>query len=450
MTELKWNLGKVGLKKAFALLVMCLCVTSMGMNAKAAGPAATGESAEAENITLSKTSLNLKVGETATLAATITPDNAADKTVTWSSNHKEVATVDQSGKVTAKANGHATIIATTANGKKATCNVEVTTDATGIGLNKTSLTLQTLSHKVAYNNRATLTATVLPATTSDRTIKWTSSNTNVAMIRSSGNTATITARGKGTTTITATTANGKKATCKVTVLDLQLNESHMNVQVGKSATLKISSKYPAKDTVKSWKSSNTKVATVNKNGKITAKKTGVANITVNMKSGAKATCQVWVTDVKLEKSAVTIQVGKRKRLTINSFYPTSSIRMSWKSSNTKVATVNNTATITAKKAGTAYITVTTSVGATATCKVTVVNVVLKKTSATLKTKESTTIQIKSKYPKKDTVKSYKSSNTNVATVNSKGKVTAKKTGTATITVTMKSGATATFKVTVKK
>ena len=65
-------------------------------------------------------------------------------------------------------------------------------------------------------------------------------------------------------------------------------------------------------------------------------------------------------------------------------------------------------------------------------------------------KKSTTIAIKSKTIKSDKVKSYKSSNKSVATVNSKGKVTGKKKGTATITVTMKSGATATFKVTVKK
>lgn len=79
------------------------------------------------SITLSSTTMNLEVGQTGTLTATVTPDNATDKTVTWTSSDKNVATVDKdNGTVTAVGEGTATITATAANGKKDTCKVTVT------------------------------------------------------------------------------------------------------------------------------------------------------------------------------------------------------------------------------------------------------------------------------------------------------------------------------------
>ncbi len=77
-------------------------------------------------ITVSPKTLNLEVGQTGTLTATVTPDNATDKTVTWTSSDKNVATVDKdNGTVTPVGEGTATITATAANGKKDTCKVTV-------------------------------------------------------------------------------------------------------------------------------------------------------------------------------------------------------------------------------------------------------------------------------------------------------------------------------------
>ena len=159
------------------------------------------------------------------------------------------------------------------------------------------------------------------------------------------------------------------------------------------------------------------------------------------------------TKITLNAKSKTLTVGKSFQLKVKSVKPTKASKaVTYKSSNKKVATVSSKGKITAKKAGTATITVTMKSGAKATCKVTVKNptVKLQKTKASLKVGKSTTIQIKSTYPSNDTVKSYTSSNKKVAVVNAKGKVTAKKAGTAVITVKMKSGATAKFKVTVKK
>jgi uncharacterized protein YjdB len=147
-----------------------------------------------------------------------------------------------------------------------------------------------------------------------------------------------------------------------------------------------------------------------------------------------------------------VQKGKSSNITVSSKYPTNDKVTSYKSSNTAVAKVDSKGKVTGVAAGTATITVTMKTGATATCKVTVKNpsVTLTKTSGSIKVGKTVTIAIKSKFPTNDTVKSYKSSNTSVATVNSKGVVKGVKAGTATITVTMASGAKATFKVTVKK
>ncbi len=83
------------------------------------------KSVEAKSVKMSKTKVSLKVGETTTLKATIKPKNVTDKTVTWKSSNKKVATVDKNGKVTAKKKGTCTITATTSNGKKAKCKVTV-------------------------------------------------------------------------------------------------------------------------------------------------------------------------------------------------------------------------------------------------------------------------------------------------------------------------------------
>ena len=83
-----------------------------------------------ESVSLDKTELQLAVGENATLSAAITPENATDKNVTWSSDNETVATVDANGVVTAAAPGSATITVTTADGgKTATCAVTVSAAA---------------------------------------------------------------------------------------------------------------------------------------------------------------------------------------------------------------------------------------------------------------------------------------------------------------------------------
>lgn len=160
---------------------------------------------------------------------------------------------------------------------------------------------------------------------------------------------------------------------------VKLNVSSITLQVKKTTSVvKIKSKYPTNDKVRSYKSSNTKVATVDKKGKVTAKKTGKSTITVTMKSGAKAKYTVKVQkgkvttkSLKLNKSKCTLKKGKTLTIKVTRDPITATEKITYSSSNKKVATVDKKGKITAKKKGKATITVKTSNGKKATCKVTV-------------------------------------------------------------------------------
>lgn len=160
---------------------------------------------------------------------------------------------------------------------------------------------------------------------------------------------------------------------------VKLNISSITLQVKKTTSVvKIKSKYPTNDKVRSYKSSNTKVATVDKKGKVTAKKTGKSTITVTMKSGAKAKYTVKVQkgkvttkSLKLNKSKCTLKKGKTLTIKVTRDPITATEKITYSSSNKKVATVDKKGKITAKKKGKSTITVKTSNGKKATCKVTV-------------------------------------------------------------------------------
>ncbi len=185
--------------------------------------AKTPEIIEVTSITLDKTELSLTEGETATLTATITPENATDKTVTWTSSDATVAIVDATGKVTALKAGTATITATSVNGKTATCTVIVTAKTPEI-IEVTSITLDKTELSLTEGETATLTATITPADATDKIVTWTTSDKKVATVDPEGN---VTGIKEGTATITATSANGKTASCFVKVIERPLTPKQL-------------------------------------------------------------------------------------------------------------------------------------------------------------------------------------------------------------------------------
>ena len=163
-------------------------------------------------MTLDKSSISILVGASETLAATVSPKDAANKKVSWKSDKPEIAAVDASGKVTGVAAGEATITVTTEDGgKTATCKVTVkaaTVAVADVKLNKTELTLE-----VDWSE--TLTVTVAPADATNQNVMWKSDKPEIVSVDDNGK---VTGVAIGEATITVTTEDGgKTATCKVAV-----------------------------------------------------------------------------------------------------------------------------------------------------------------------------------------------------------------------------------------
>lgn len=158
------------------------------------------------SVVLDRTQLDLIKGESAQLTATVSPGDATDKTVTWSSSDATVASVDQDGTVRGLKGGSATIIAK-AGEKSATCAVSVTVPVS-------SVTLDRETAEIIAGESIKLTATVEPGDATNRTVTWTSSASSVASVAQDG---TVTAHTAGTAVITAK-AGEKSATCTVTVI----------------------------------------------------------------------------------------------------------------------------------------------------------------------------------------------------------------------------------------
>ncbi len=422
----------------------------------------------ATGVSLSFSSVSLDAGKTKTISASVTPSSATYKTVTWSSSNEKVAKVSASGKVTAVSAGTATITATSKDGAaSATCRITVKQPASSVVLKSTSGTdLSTTTMKIAVGSKKTIVATIKPDSVTNKDVTWSSADKSIATVSSSGVVKGVKA---GKVKITATSGDGaasKTITVRIytPVTSVSLNKTSLTLKEGGSATVTPTIK-PSGATYKTvtWTSSNYDVATVDKNGKITAKGVGYAVITATTTQGSKkATCNVSVvkpvTGVSISESSLRIEVGDKVKLKAT-VKPSdaSNQTVSWKSSASSIAKVSSSGTVTANKLGTATITVTTADGSfKKTCKVEVVKKVtgveLSKSSATLYLGKTLTLKATvSPSGATNSAVTFSSSDTAIAKVSSTGIVTPVKPGTATITVkTSDGGFTDTCKVTVKR
>lgn len=197
-----------------ALLVAAVLLTTAFWScskSKEEAPEPTPPAVSVTGVTLDKSSISILVGASETLAATVSPKDAANKKVTWKSDKPTIATVDANGKVTGVAAGEAIITVTTDDGgKTATCRVTVSVPVGMVTVTPATLTM-------GKNKSYTLTATVNAQPGTDTGVTWTSSDETVATVDATG---TVTATDKaGTVTITATSVADptKKGACTVTV-----------------------------------------------------------------------------------------------------------------------------------------------------------------------------------------------------------------------------------------
>lgn len=401
----------------------------------------------ASSLVLDEKTKTMYVGDTYRLGYVITPTNAANKEVTWSSSNTAVATVDATGLIKAVGVGQAIITVKTSDGSlTASCTITVKQKATGIALNVSDLELyagQIYEFKV----------TVTPATSNDYTLTWTSSNTTVATIDDKGK---LTAVAPGKATITVKTSTGQIDSCIVTVKQqatgLQLNYKEKTIVIGESFQIKatVVPSAAADEVSVNWTSSKTSVATVSSSGVVKGLKGGTAIITAKSNDGkftefCVVTVVERVTSVKLNKSNVAI--GLKKTISLKATVKTNAATdpaIKWTSSNPRIATVDSKGRVTGKALGTVTITATAKDGSGEkdTCIVRVVrqatSISLNKTSITIV--EGRTYKLTAKIkPSNATYKSVKwtSSDEKIAIVDSNGKVTALAEGNAIITATAK-------------
>lgn len=244
---------------------------------------------------IDKQELEMKVGDVYDrLKVTVLPAQA-DQRVTWSSSQTAIVAVD-SGVLTAKAPGIATITVTSADGRvSAQCKVTVTQPVTGVSLDKSRLTMY-------VGDKEQLTATVKPSNATNQTVKWSTGDSAIATVDENGE---VTAKAIGKTTIKVTASGGYTATCEIEVLPalikvtgVELNQSDATMNVGDTLQLvaTVKPENATNDKV-TWSTSDEAVATVDENGTIVAKKPGTAMIKVTTVEGNfTATCIVTVLD----------------------------------------------------------------------------------------------------------------------------------------------------------
>jgi len=410
----------------------------------------TVEPTKVTSITLSQNTASLHVGETVTLTATVKPDDATDKTVTWKSSNDAVATVDN-GKVTAVALGEATITATTADGTNLTATCAITVNP----IKAASITLSQTTAELFPGDKITLTATVLPENATDKRVTWMSSNSSIATVSEEG---IVTAVAVGETTITAKTADGTNltATCAVKVNPIKVSSitlSQTTATLYPTDQLQLTATVlPDNATNKGieWESSNTAVATVSE-GIVVAVAPGEAVITVRTTDGSNlsATCAVTVkpilaTSITLSQTAANATVGDRLQLKATVLPDnTTDKSVTWSTSAPDVATVDAEGIVIVVGAGEAVITATTNDGTNlqATCTLTAVPATVLATSITLDVTEAElgigrTLQLTATILPEDVSThgvTWSSSNDAVAIVNEMGLVTALAEGETVIT-----------------
>ena len=316
---------------------------------------------EVNDIYFNTNSVNLKVGESTKISYTIVPGGASDKTVkfTYDSNY---VSLDEAGNLKALNAGNTEVKVTTSNGHSASLSVNITSP-----VNKVSeIKINEGNLKLVNGASKKLTVSVNPSNVNVSGLKWSSSNSNVVSVSNDG---TIVAKGIGSANITAS-LDGKSSSITVEVSkkvipvsEIVLNKKSITMYVGKTySDLKVNVN-PSDASNKSvvWSSSDKKVATVDKNGKITGVASG--NVVITAKSSENGNIKAEV-NVKVKyKVVLSLDCGSKTlfkggnlsvKATVKPAEANQGIR--WSSSNTNIATIDKNGKITGKAVGSTTIT----------------------------------------------------------------------------------------------
>lgn len=309
-------------------------------------------------VDLDYTSITLKLGEQFRLTAKVSPDDASNKTILWSSSDTNVATVNENGMVTAVGSGSATILAKSEDsGATSMCNVTVYQPVTSVVISNETMT-------VRKGTEFWLNAKVLPENAMNKDISWASSDTDIATVDENGKVTTLQA---GNCVITATsTDSGIMAKCTLTVTQpitgIYLNVNEKTILKGnKFVIIPTITPLDADNKNVTYTSSDSSVASVDSDGIVTGLKGGVAIIVVKTEErGLVASCQVtvqeFVSSVDITSDDMRIGLGDVRQLSANVLSDTATNRrLTWSSSNSGIVSVDETGKITGNGIGRAII-----------------------------------------------------------------------------------------------
>ena len=399
---------------------------------------------------LGDSSVILKFGQQHQFTADATI-NSVSRPFTWTSSNESVVMISSNGLATALSLGNAIITATTKDGKTASVVVNVE--------NETAITIKGESTQIlTQGTQHQLIADVVANSTS-LPISWTSSDESVALVTASG---IVSAQAIGNALITATTKDGYVAQVLITVeaptgISITGDAVRM-ITIGQQQQLTANVTTNSTSLPITWSSNNDAVAPVTANGLVTAQSIGTAVITATTKDGFSAQVMITVeakTTISIAGDPTRIlTLGLSEQLTANATQNSTSLPISWSSSDETVATVNEYGIVTAKAIGSAMISATSNDGVTAQVMVNVEA----KTTLTISGKPSGDLvvgkphKLTADVPHNSTALpiTWSSSNEAVATISDDGIITPKKAGSTIITVTTNDGYSEQFIITVVK
>ena len=382
----------------------------------------------ATSITLNAKQIPVSVGSWYQFKATTNPTEAGD-TLTWRIGTSSIATVDQNGKVSAKAEGSTYVYAKTSNGLEAKALVKVLPAATKVTLNYSDKSL-------TLHDKYQLKATVNPSGAS-QSVTWRTGNSKVATVDKNGN---VTAVGTGSTYVYAKTWNNKEAKCLIKVsvpaTSITLNAKQIPVSVGSWYQFKATTNPTEAGDTLTWRIGTSSIATVDQNGKVSAKAEGSTYVYAKTSNGLEAKALVKVlpaaTKVTLNYSdkSLTLHDKYQLKATVNPSGASQSV--TWRTGNSKVATVDKNGNVTAVGTGSTYVYAKTWNNKEAKC---LIKVSVPATSITLNAKQIP-VSVGSWYQFKAITNPTEAGNTltwrvdnsSIATVDQNGKVSAKAEG----------------------
>ena len=400
--------------------------------------------------------MTLEAGKTSVFSVAVLPENASNPALSYASSNEKVAIVDENGVIHALKAGRTTLTARSVNGVRVRVSLTVTQPVTRLELSEAVFVLD-------VGRRLTLQPSILPADATDRALSYSSADPEIASVSSRGR---VSAQKPGETTVTVRAPSGATASCVLRVVQpvrsVRAEASRVLLNAGEEKTL-VWSVLPedATDPSLSFISSNPSVLSVDAlSGRMTSLRAGSAYVTARSVNGKSARVRVTVEQpvlsLCLSEQSLTLERGRSLRLSPQ-IEPADATdrRLAYHSSDTRVATVSSSGSISAKKAGEAIITVAARSGATAQVRVTVTQPVTRidfgYSRRTIGRNETVSLT-PSVLPADATDPSlfWASSDPEVASVAPDGELTGRAVGTAVITARAGNGKKDSFRVTVKE